>query len=312
MKKDSKIYVAGHRGMVGSAICRALEKQGFENLIYRRSSELDLMDQQAVQAFFRKEQPEYVFLAAAKVGGIMANNTFRAEFLYNNLMIEANVIHAAHLAGVKKLLFLGSSCIYPKLAPQPLTEESLLSGYLEPTNEPYAIAKIAGIKLCEAYRDQYGANFISAMPTNLYGPNDNYDLKGSHVLPALIRRFHEAKINGNSQVELWGTGTPLREFLYVDDLAEACIFLMQEYNDSGFLNIGTGSDISIRDLAELIKNIVGYTGEYVFDTSKPDGTPRKLMDVSKINNLGWKATTSLEEGIEKVYREYAARAVSIG
>ena len=312
MKKDSKIYVAGHRGMVGSAICRALEKQGFENLIYRRSSELDLMDQQAVQAFFRKEQPEYVFLAAAKVGGIMANNTFRAEFLYNNLMIEANVIHAAHLAGVKKLLFLGSSCIYPKLAPQPLTEESLLSGYLEPTNEPYAIAKIAGIKLCEAYRDQYGANFISAMPTNLYGPNDNYDLKGSHVLPALIRRFHEAKINGNSQVELWGTGTPLREFLYVDDLAEACIFLMQEYNDSGFLNIGTGSDISIRDLAELIKNIVGYTGEYVFDTSKPDGTPRKLMDVSKINNLGWKATTSLEEGIQKVYREYAARAVSIG
>lgn len=304
MNTDSKIFVAGHRGMVGSAICRKLKESGFINLVLRSSTELNLMEQEAVRTFFAKEKPEFVFLAAAKVGGIMANNKFRAEFLYNNLMIEANVIHAAHEAKVKKLLFLGSSCIYPKLAEQPLKEESLLSGILEPTNEPYAIAKIAGIKLCDAFHDQYGDNFISAMPTNIYGPNDNYDLKSSHVLPALIRKFHEAKISNAPQVVLWGTGTPLREFLYVDDLAEACVFLMETFDGTGFLNIGTGSDISIKDLALLIQEIVDYKGEIVFDTSKPDGTPRKLMDVSRINNLGWKAKTGLTEGIKMVYNDF--------
>lgn len=303
MQKNSKIYVAGHRGLVGSAILRALEKQGFTNLITRTSSEVDLRDYNQTADFFAKEKPEYVFLAAAKVGGIQANNTYRAEFLYDNMMIQNNVIHQAYVNNVKKLLFLGSSCIYPKMAPQPLKEDSLLTGTLEPTNEPYAIAKIAGIKMCDAYRSQYNANFISAMPTNMYGPNDNYDLNNSHVLPALLRKFHEAKEQNHPEVVVWGTGTPLREFLHSDDLAEACIFLMENYNDFGHVNVGIGEDISIKDLSLLIKKIVGYEGNLVWDTSKPDGTPRKLMDVTKINNLGWKAEIGLEEGITKVYQE---------
>jgi len=303
MQKDSKIYVAGHRGMVGSALVRQLEKSGFLNIVTRTSRELDLRDQAAVAAFFHEEKPDYVFLAAAKVGGIVANNTYRAAFLYDNLMMEANVIHQAYVSGVKKLLFLGSSCIYPKLAPQPLKEEYLLTGPLEPTNEPYAIAKIAGIKLCDAYRDQYGCNFISVMPTNLYGPNDNYDLANSHVLPALLRKMHEAKQRGEGEVTVWGTGTPRREFLHSDDLAAACLFLMDSYNEPGLVNIGTGEDLSIRELASLIKDIVGFEGEVVFDTSKPDGTPRKLLDVSKLHALGWTATISLQDGIRKVYRE---------
>lgn len=303
MQKNSKIYVAGHRGLVGSAILRALEQQGFTNLITRTSSEVDLRDYNQTADFFAKEKPEYVFLAAAKVGGIQANNTYRAEFLFDNMMIQNNVIHQAHLNNVKKLLFLGSSCIYPKMAPQPLKEDSLLTGTLEPTNEPYAIAKIAGIKMCDAYRSQYNSNFISAMPTNMYGPNDNYDLNNSHVLPALLRKFHEAKEQNHPEVVVWGTGTPLREFLHSDDLADACIFLMKNYDDFGHVNVGIGEDISIKDLALLIKKIVGYEGNLVWDTSKPDGTPRKLMDVSKINNMGWKAKIGLEEGITKVYQE---------
>ncbi len=304
MKQNDKIYVAGHRGMVGSAICRQLEKNGFSNIITRTSSELDLTQQQAVSDFFEKEKPKFVFLAAAKVGGIHANNTYRADFLYRNLMMESNVIHAAYLYGVEKLLFLGSSCIYPKMAPQPLKEDSLLTGTLEYTNEPYAIAKIAGIKLCEAYRDQYGCNFISAMPTNLYGPNDNYDLQNSHVLPALIRKFHEAKIQGASSVEVWGTGSPLREFLHVDDLAEACCFLMQNYNEKQFVNVGCGSDLSIKDLAEMIQDVVGFKGALIWNTEKPDGTPRKLMDISKIKSLGWSPKIELNLGIQMVYKEY--------
>jgi GDP-L-fucose synthase len=288
--------------MVGSAIVRALQKKNFHNIITQTSSELDLRNQSAVNAFFEKEQPEYVFLAAAKVGGILANNTYRAEFLYDNLILQANVIHAAHTSGVKKLLFLGSSCIYPKMAPQPLMEESLLSGYLEPTNEPYAIAKIAGIKMCETYRHQYGDCFISAMPTNLYGPNDNYDLNNSHVLPAMIRKFHEAKENGHTPVQLWGTGTPMREFLHVDDLASACLFLMERYDEDQFVNVGSGTDIAIKKLAEIIAEVVGFKGEILWDTSKPDGTPKKLMDVSKMEKLGWKASISLQEGIESVYQ----------
>ncbi|MBX7093524.1 MAG: GDP-L-fucose synthase [Flavobacteriales bacterium] len=301
MNKDSKIFIAGHRGMVGSAILRKLQSEGFNNVIVRTSSELDLTSQIAVQDFFMTEKPEFVFLAAAKVGGIHANNVYRAEFLYQNLMIESNVIHAAYENKVKKLLFLGSSCIYPKLAPQPLKEESLLTGLLESTNEPYAIAKIAGIKLCEAYRSQYGCNFISAMPTNLYGPNDNYDLNNSHVLPALIRKFHTAKMENSPQVEIWGTGSPKREFLHVDDLAEACLFLMENYNEALFVNVGTGVDLSIRELAEMVKSIVEYKGELVFNTEKPDGTPRKLMDVSRIHQLGWKHRIQLAEGIRSVY-----------
>jgi GDP-L-fucose synthase len=293
--------------MVGSAIVRKLQREGFENIVTKTSSELDLMNQSAVMTFFENEKPKFVFLAAAKVGGIHANNTYRAEFLYNNLMIEANVIHAAHVHGVTKLLFLGSSCIYPKMAPQPLTENALLTGELEPTNEPYAIAKIAGIKLCESYRDQYGSNFISAMPTNLYGPNDNYDLQNSHVLPALIRKFHEGKINGLPEVEVWGTGSPLREFLHVDDLADACYFLMLNYNEKQFVNVGTGIDLSIKSLAEMVKEIVGYEGKLVWNTSKPDGTPRKLMNVSKIESLGWKHQIDLRKGIEMVYAEFVEK-----
>ncbi len=303
MNKDSKIYVAGHRGMVGSAIVRKLQKEGFTNIVTRVSKELDLRSQEQVNRFFETEKPEYVFLAAAKVGGILANNTYKAEFIYDNLMIEANVIHAAHQSGVKKLLFLGSSCIYPKMSPQPIKEEYLLSGYLEPTNQPYAIAKIAGIELCQSYHAQYGSNFISVMPTNLYGPNDNYDLKNSHVLPALLRKFHTAKVKNLPQVEIWGTGSPKREFLHVDDLADACFYLMQTYNQPDLVNIGTGEDISIKDLALLIKKITGYQGELTFDTSKPDGTPRKLLDVSKLRQLGWKHHIDLEEGIKQVYEE---------
>lgn len=301
MKTTSKIFIAGHRGMVGSAIQRKLQSEGYNNLITRTSSQLDLRDQAAVNQFFEEEKPDYVFLAAAKVGGILANNTYRAEFLYDNLMIEANIIHASYLSGVKKLMFLGSSCIYPKLAPQPLKEDALLTGPLEPTNEPYAIAKIAGIKLCDAYRDQYGCNFISCMPTNLYGPGDNYDLEKSHVLPALVRKFHEAKKHGQPSVTLWGTGTPKREFLHVDDLADACYYLMQQYNEPGLVNIGTGTDIAIKELALLIKDIVGYEGAIEHDLTKPDGTPRKLMDVSKLEKAGWTASIGLEEGIRKVY-----------
>ena len=303
MEKNSKIYVAGHRGMVGSAILRGLRKNGFENLIFRKSNELDLREQAAVNEFFRKERPDYVFLAAAKVGGIMANNVYRGDFLYENLMIQSNVIHAAHKNGVKKLMFLGSSCIYPKLALQPLKEEYLLTGLLEPTNEPYAIAKIAGIKMCDAYRAQYGCRFISAMPTNLYGPNDNYDLQNSHVLPALIRKFLTAKKNADPSVILWGTGTPLREFMHADDLAEACLFLMENFDEEGFVNVGTGEDLPIRALAEIIKNVVGYEGDIIQDTTKPDGTPRKLMDVSKIHAMGWKHRISLAEGIRSVVEE---------
>jgi len=301
MQPSDKIYIAGHRGMVGSAIRRNLESRGFNNLVLKTSSELDLRDQQAVAAFFEAEQPGYVFLAAAKVGGIVANNTYRAEFIYDNMMIQNNVIHEAYRNQVKKLMFLGSSCIYPKLAPQPLKEEYLLTGELEPTNEPYAIAKIAGIKMCDAYRSQYGCNFVSVMPTNLYGPNDNYDLQNSHVLPAMLRKFHEARVHGIPEVTLWGTGTPLREFLHADDMADACVYLMQHYNEPGPINIGVGEDIPIRDLAEMIRNIVGYEGNIVWDSSRPDGTPRKLMDVSKLSSLGWKASIRLEDGIREVY-----------
>ncbi|HMU71765.1 MAG TPA: GDP-L-fucose synthase [Ferruginibacter sp.] len=307
MKKTDKIYVAGHNGMVGSAIVRALQKQGFENLVYRTSKELDLRNQEAVDQFFSEEKPHYVFLAAAKVGGIVANNTYRAEFLYDNLMIVSNIVHSAHAHGVTKLLFLGSSCIYPKMAPQPIKEEYLLTGPLEYTNEPYAIAKIAGIKLCESYRDQYGDDFISVMPTNLYGINDNYHPENSHVLPALIRRFHEAKMNGLKEVMIWGSGTPKREFLYADDLADACLFLMEEYSGKEIVNIGCGEDLSIRELAELVKEVTGYAGNLVFDTSKPDGTPRKLLDVSKINALGWRYKTSLREGMNMAYQDFLTK-----
>ena len=304
MNTSDKIYVAGHNGMVGSAILRKLAVEDFSNIVTRTSSELDLRNQQNVNDFFEKERPAYVFLAAAKVGGIMANNTYKAEFLYDNLMIETNIIHASYKNEVKKLLFLGSSCIYPKLAPQPLKEEYLLSGFLEATNEPYAIAKIAGIKLCEYYREQYGCNYISLMPTNLYGFNDNYDLQNSHVLPALIRKFHTAKVTNAASVTLWGSGSPKREFMYVDDLANACLHMMQHYNEKQFLNIGTGEDLAIRELAEMIKNIVGYNGEIVWDATKPDGTPRKLMDVSKAHTLGWKHAISLEDGIKKTYANF--------
>jgi GDP-L-fucose synthase len=304
MQQNSKVYIAGHRGMVGGAIHRNLIAKGFTNIVTRSSAELDLRNQDAVNDFFDIEKPAYVFLAAAKVGGIYANNTFRADFLYDNLMIEANIIKAAANNGVAKLMFLGSSCIYPKMAPQPLKETYLLTGLLEQTNEPYAIAKIAGIKLCEAFRSQYGCNFISVMPTNLYGIGDNYDLNNSHVLPALIRKMHEAKLSNASEVMVWGSGTPKREFLYADDLADACIFLMTTYNEEQLVNIGTGEDLTIADLANTIKKIIGFTGNLVFDASKPDGTPRKLMDVSKLHNLGWKHTVSLEEGISLAYQDF--------
>ena len=304
MNKNDKIYIAGHNGMVGSAILRKLKQEGFTNFILRSSKELDLREQQAVKNFFAETKPDYVFLAAAKVGGIVANNTYRAEFLYDNLMIQNNIIHESFRNGTKKLMFLGSSCIYPKLAPQPLKEESLLTGELEYTNEPYAIAKIAGIKMCDAYRAQYGCNYVSVMPTNLYGPNDNYDLTTSHVLPALIRKFHEATQVNASEVVIWGTGKPYREFLHVDDLADACYFLMEKFNEPGFINIGTGIDIQINDLAALVKDIVGFKGEIRNDTSKPDGTPRKLMDVSRLNQLGWASRIELAEGIRRVYNEF--------
>ena len=303
MNKSDKIYIAGHRGMVGSAILRKLEQEGYENIILRTSSELDLRNQEAVQRFFKEQKPEYVFLAAAKVGGIVANNTYRADFLYDNLMIQNNIIHASYKNTVSKLLFLGSSCIYPKFAEQPMKEESLLTGSLEPTNEPYAIAKIAGIKLCDAYRSQYACNFISAMPTNLYGPNDNYDLQNSHVLPALLRKMIVAKRNNAATVEIWGSGKPKREFMHVDDLADACHFLMLNYNEEGWINVGVGNDVSILELASIIKEVVGFEGELVFDATKPDGTPRKLMDSSRINSLGWKASIQLKDGIQKVYQE---------
>jgi len=306
MEKHSRIYIAGHRGMVGSAIYRLLEKEGYHNLIVRSSAELDLRRQADVEAFFEQERPEYVFLAAAKVGGIQANNVFRADFLYDNLAIQNHIIHSSWKIGVKKLLFLGSSCIYPKLAPQPLREEYLLSGLLEPTNEPYAIAKIAGIKMCESFRRQYGCNFISAMPTNLYGPNDNYDLQNSHVLPALLRKMIVAKRTQQPAVEIWGSGTPRREFLHVDDLADACFFLMQEYDGTDWLNIGVGEDVSIKELAELIKDIVGYEGELQFNTSKPDGTPRKLMDSARLNALGWQAQVGLASGLQSAYQDFLA------
>ena len=307
MEKEANIYIAGHRGMVGSAIHRQLKSKGFDNFILRTSAELDLRDQSAVSSFFAENRPDYVFLAAAKVGGILANNSYRAEFLWDNLSIQNNVIHNAYQYRTKKLMFLGSSCIYPKLAPQPLKEEYLLTGPLESTNEPYAIAKIAGIKLCEAYRDQYGCNFISVMPTNLYGINDNYHPENSHVLPAMIRRFHEAKINNTGEVAIWGSGTPKREFLYADDMAKACIYLMETYNEKGFLNIGTGEDISIFDLASLVADVIGYQGTIVTDPEKPDGTPRKLMDVSKLHQLGWKHSTSLTEGIRSAYEDFLSR-----
>ncbi|MEY4661149.1 MAG: hypothetical protein RLZZ42_1101 [Bacteroidota bacterium] len=304
MNKFDKIYIAGHRGMVGSAIARNLQKQGFENIVTKTSVELDLRTQEAVNEFFEVERPDYVFLAAAKVGGIHANNTYRGEFLYENLMIQNNVIHSAYATKVKKLLFLGSSCIYPKMAPQPLKEEYLLSGPLESTNEPYAIAKIAGIKLCDAYRHQYGCNFISVMPTNLYGPNDNYDLQNAHVLPTFIRKFHEAKSSGANEVVIWGSGTPRREFLHADDLADACVYLMQHYNEAGLVNIGTGIDLTITDLALMVKEVVGFEGELSYDASKPDGTPRKLLDVSRLTSLGWNYKINLREGLEMVYKDY--------
>ena len=307
MDKQAKIYIAGHKGMVGSAIYRKLVKEGFTNLVTRNSSELDLRNQQQVSDFFAQEKPDYVFLAAAKVGGIIANNTYRADFLYDNLQIQNNVIHSSYVNEVEKLMFLGSSCIYPKIAPQPLKEEYLLTGVLEPTNEPYAIAKIAGIKMCDAYRDQYGCNYISVMPTNLYGLNDNYHPQNSHVLPALIRRFHEAKEQNAAEVVIWGTGSPMREFLFADDLAEACYYLMQNYNEPGLVNIGTGEDLSIKDLALLIKQIVGYPGEIKFDSTKPDGTPRKLMDVTKLANAGWKYHTTLEQGIALAYQDFLSK-----
>jgi GDP-L-fucose synthase len=303
MEKNAKIYIAGHRGMVGSAIMRNLQADGYNNFVTRTSSELDLRDTQAVASFFASEKPDYVFLAAAKVGGIVANNTYRADFIYENLMIQNNVIHQSYVSGVKKLLFLGSSCIYPKMAPQPLKEEYLLTGLLEETNEPYAIAKIAGIKMCDAYRAQYGCNFISVMPTNLYGPNDNYDLNNSHVLPALIRKFHEAKMSGNTEVVCWGSGSPMREFLHADDLAEACVYLMHNYSEPSLVNIGTGTDVTIKELAETVAKTVGFEGTIVWDTTKPDGTPRKLMDVSKLHGYGWKHNIELSDGIAMVYAE---------
>lgn len=311
MDKQAKIYIAGHKGMVGSAIYRKLVKEGFTNFVTRSSSELDLRNQQQVSDFFAQEKPDYVFLAAAKVGGIIANNTYRADFLYDNLQIQNNVIHSSYVNEVKKLMFLGSSCIYPKMAPQPLKEEYLLTGTLESTNEPYAIAKIAGIKMCDAYRDQYGCNYISVMPTNLYGLNDNYHPQNSHVLPALIRRFHEAKEQNAAEVVIWGTGSPKREFLFADDLAEACYYLMQNYNEPGLVNIGTGEDLSIKDLALLIKQIIGYTGEIKFDTTKPDGTPRKLMDVTKLTNAGWKYHTTLEQGIALAYQDFLSKGLLV-
>jgi len=307
MNKEAKIYIAGYRGMVGSAIHRKLTSLGYSNIVTRTSAELDLRIQERVNEFFEAERPEYVFLAAAKVGGILANNTYRADFIYENIMIQSNIIHSSYATGVKKLMFLGSSCIYPKLAPQPLKEDYLLTGLLESTNEPYAIAKIAGIKMCDAYRSQYGCDFISVMPTNLYGPNDNYDLQNAHVLPSLVRKFHEAKINNVPEVSIWGSGLPKREFLHADDLADACVFLMNTYSDEGLVNIGTGEDISISDLALLIKDVVGYEGAIVYDASKPDGTPRKLMDVSKLSTLGWKYTIPLKKGLEMVYQEYQSR-----
>ncbi|UKN03419.1 GDP-L-fucose synthase [Paracrocinitomix mangrovi] len=309
MNKTDKIYVAGHNGMVGSAIVRLLQKEGYSNIVTRSSKEVDLRNQAEVNAFFESEKPQFVFLAAAKVGGILANNTYRAEFLYDNLMIASNIIHASYVNKVEKLLFLGSSCIYPKMAPQPLKEEYLLTGELECTNEPYAIAKIAGIKLCESYRDQYGCNFISAMPTNLYGPNDNYDLQTSHVLPALIRKFHTAKVENSPNVEIWGTGSPLREFLYVDDVAEACLHLMLHYNEKQFVNVGAGKDISIKDLALTIKDVIGFEGELTFDTSKPDGTPRKLMDVSKLAQAGWSYRVELKDGIKLAYEDALSKGL---
>lgn len=310
MKKNSRIYVAGHKGMVGSAIVRELQKNGYNNLITRTSSQFDLRNQPAVADFFREEQPEFVFLAAAKVGGIIANNTYRAEFLYDNLMIQNNVIHHSYLNKVKKLMFIGSSCIYPKHAPQPMKEEYLLTGLLEPTNEPYAIAKIAGIKMCESYREQYGCKYISVMPTNLYGLNDNYDLQNSHVLPALIRKFHEAKAENKPEVIIWGTGSPLREFMFADDLASACFYLMLNYDDKELINIGTGNEISIKDLALLIKNIIGFEGNLKFDTSRPDGTPRKLLDITKLGSTGFKYKTSLEEGIKIAYQDFKQKYVT--
>lgn len=309
MEKSAKIYVAGHRGMVGSAIVRELKNLGYENILVRTSSELDLRNQAAVEAFYAAEKPDYVFVSAAKVGGILANNTYRAEFLYDNLCIQNNLIHFAHVYGVKKLLFLGSSCIYPKLAPQPLKEDYLLSGLLEPTNEPYAIAKITGIKMCEAYRDQYGCNFISAMPTNMYGPNDNYHPENSHVLPALIRKFHEAKVSGSDSVTIWGDGSPFREFLYADDLANALVYLMLNYNEKEFVNVGFGDEITIKDLALLIQKVVGFEGHLAFDTSKPNGTPRKLMDSTRLFDTGWKPKTQLEEGIKLAYQDFISRNI---
>jgi GDP-L-fucose synthase len=310
MQKDSKIYVAGHRGLVGSAIVRKLQKEGYENLLLRTSTEVDLRNQEAVKEFFEAEKPEYVFMAAAKVGGINANNIYPADFIYDNLCIQNNVIHQSYKNAVKKLLFLGSSCIYPKNAEQPIKEEYLLSGYLEPTNDAYAIAKIAGIKMCQSYHKQYGCNFISAMPTNLYGPGDNYDLKNSHVLPALLRKFHEAKLNSEPAVTVWGTGKPRREFLHADDLADACLFLMNHYNSPEIINIGVGKDIAIGEMAQMIKNITGYEGEIVFDTSMPDGTFRKLLDVSKLNSLGWKANIGFEEGVERTYeKQFLVRSI---
>ncbi|MEO0041758.1 MAG: GDP-L-fucose synthase [Bacteroidota bacterium] len=307
MNKSDKIYIAGHRGMVGSAILRRLYAEGYTNLVFRKSAELDLRNQADVLNFFRKERPDVVFLAAAKVGGIVANNLYRADFIYENLMIQTNVIHAAHVSRVQKLMFLGSSCIYPKLAPQPMKEEYLLTGLLEATNEPYAIAKIAGIKMCDAYRAQYGSNFISVMPTNLYGPNDNYDLQNSHVLPALIRKFITAKKSNAPSVTLWGTGTPKREFLHADDLADACLFLMENYNQEGLVNIGVGEDVSILELAQMVQQIVGFQGNILLDKSKPDGTPRKLMDVSKLHSMGWKAKMDLKEGITQIVAEVEHR-----
>jgi GDP-L-fucose synthase len=307
MEKQAKIFVAGHRGMVGSAIVRRLQQSGYSQVLTRGRQELDLLNQQAVHDFMHAERPDYLFIAAAKVGGIHANNVYRAEFLYQNLVIETNLIHAAHTAGVQSLMFLGSSCIYPKLAPQPLKEDCLLTGPLEPTNEPYAIAKIAGIKLCEAYNDQYGRQYISVMPTNLYGPNDNYDLNNSHVLPALIRKAHEAKQRGDASLVVWGTGTPMREFLYADDLADACVHLMEQGYSGPLVNIGTGTDVTIRELAETVVKVVGFEGDLTFDSTKPDGTPRKLMDVSRLHSLGWKARTSLEDGIALAYQDFLSR-----
>jgi GDP-L-fucose synthase len=311
MELSSKIFIAGHRGMVGSAILRRLQAAGYNNFVLKTSSELDLRNQQHVNDFFEKEKPEYVFLAAAKVGGILANNVYRADFIYENMMIQSNVIHASYVNNVKKLLFLGSSCIYPKMATQPMKEEYLLTGLLEHTNEPYAVAKIAGIKMCDAYRSQYGCHFISVMPTNLYGPNDNYDLHNSHVLPALIRKFHEAKVNNQPSVTMWGTGKPKREFLHADDLADACYYLMQNYDEEGLVNIGTGEDLEIGELAEMIKEIVGFDGDIILDTTKPDGTPRKLMDVSKLHSLGWRHKIDLKQGLKMVYSEFALRNQSI-